>query len=116
MREFGLQVHHFDGCQFGLQSSSGKHRGSLLKKPWTIATDVPDFKVFDQYKCTHPMGSHAPVAGQDTKATESYTDSLVQLIHSCWRGWCAGGSPVASRLPPGDDLAVRSSSTADPVS
>ena len=93
LREFDLRQHHFDGCMFDLRSVVPANMGKLLRKPWTLATDVPQFAAFSSgsYKCCHPSGAHTPVAGRDTRATEGYTDRMVLLIHDCWQQWCSPG-------------------------
>jgi len=89
LRDYDLRLHHFDGCRFNLRSIAPSKQGKLLRKPWTLASDVPQFTKFGDFTCCHPRGAHASVEGRDTRATEEYTDSMVHLIHECWREWCA---------------------------
>ena len=39
MQEYGLDAAVFDGCAFGLLSTSGRNKGKPFKKQWKLATD-----------------------------------------------------------------------------
>ena len=80
--ELGLKFVDFHGCMFGLKSV---YNGKLIMKPWRIATNSPELlKGFQGHLCCG-HDEHAPCAGKDTKLTENYTDSMVDLIHKCWK-------------------------------
>ena len=78
LEERELVKYHFDGCMFGAQDGDGQP----IKEPWMIATDCEVLGLdIAQYLCD---GSHQHVQGRGTslKHIESYTDRLVDLIHS----------------------------------
>ena len=89
LKRYGMQLYKFDGCMYDLRSACGKTKGHLLRKPWTIASDSNAFQAMCA-TCTHDHSTtpHAPTQGGDTRLTESYTDSMVERIHSCWSSAC----------------------------
>ena len=94
LRKWGCEMHHFDGCMYGLQSQAAATRGKPLRKPWTIASNAGGFTHIRR-SCdrTH---QHVKTQGVDTKPTEGYTDALADRVHLCWSisvrdGWAAHG-------------------------
>ena len=75
-------MHHFDGCMFGLRSQAAATRGTLLRKPWSIASTADLTGICRLCDRSH---AHAKTQGSDTKLTEGYTEDLVDQIHACWR-------------------------------
>ena len=86
LKRHGCMQYKFDGCMYNLRSQCGQSRGNLLRKPWTIASNCSSFQRLCRV-CNHDRAvePHAPTQGGDTRLTESYTDSMVERIHSCWR-------------------------------
>ena len=81
-KELGLKFADFDGCRFGIRSISS---GLPILKPWRIATNNYElYQGFKGMKCSG-CSKHAPCAGKDTKLTENYSKSMVDLIHACWK-------------------------------
>ena len=81
--EFGLKPYKFDGCCYNLRSQVPATYGRLLKKPWTIMSNCPDFWRMEQ-DCYHAAHEHVRVQGKDTKMTEGYTREMVDSIHVSW--------------------------------
>jgi hypothetical protein len=86
LKVYDLAPFVFDGCRYGLRSTIRKTYGRLLKKPWRIDADIPQFQRLCR-RCNHHPEDHVPIQSADTKPTESYTDSLVKVLHSAWRDW-----------------------------
>jgi hypothetical protein len=103
---YALENYDFDGCMYELRSASESTHGRPIKKPWRIASDMPQFSNLRR-RCTHGPNEHAPCAGTDTKVSEGYTDALATAVHHCFSlrscGVCPGGS---SFRPIDDDYAV----------
>ena len=78
-----MQQYRFDGCMYGLRSAAPKTQGNFLQKPWIIASNIEEFAYMER-KCSHGRDEHVKTAGRDTKATEEYTDEMVDQIHGCW--------------------------------
>ena len=93
----------FDGCMYGLLSTSGSAAGTPILKPWRLDTDCKELTDRLKRRCdgTH---QHAPCAIRDTKASEGYTDSIAQQVHLAWQQYCAnlstGAVAVAARVVP----------------
>ncbi len=106
VRSYALENYDFDGCMFELRSAAKSSQGQPIKKPWRIASDMPEFSVIRRL-CTHDPAEHAPCAGTDTKVSEGYTDALATQIHRCFAlhgcSACPGGS---SFRPVEDDYIV----------
>ena len=64
----------FDGCAYGLKSSDGKP----MKKTWKIASTHEKIKRFLNKQCIC-QEEHAQVRGKDAKASEGYTDEIVEV-------------------------------------
>ena len=74
----GMEKYNFHGCMLG----TSNHDGISIKKPWTVATSIPELGYsLAKYQCD---GSHDHVAGRgtDLKATELYTWQFVDEVHS----------------------------------
>ena len=114
LAEFGLTSAICHGCCHGLRAMRGPDRGKLLRKTWRVATDVPEIRKFlhndvsrtspENHNCSRnrlcphgrssyriPPGSsisedgtHCRVQGQNTKATEGYTEDMVRTIHGAF--------------------------------
>ena len=84
MLEFGIKPYHLDGCAFGLVSQAPRSIGKPIRKPWTIASDVPAFSALCRC-CTHLPEQHVRCQGSDTRLTEGYTDDLARAIHLAWQ-------------------------------
>ena len=83
-----MQMCKFSGCSLGLVSKSGLP----IRKPWTVATTCRQLREeLGKHECpgseAHPV--HQPCAGQETKSTEGYTDSMARLIHEAFRQSCS---------------------------
>jgi hypothetical protein len=78
-----LVDYDFDGCMYGLCSVVEATLGEPIKKPWRIASDMPEFEMLRR-QCTHTPTEHAQCAGKDTKLSEGYTDALARSIHACF--------------------------------
>ena len=81
MMEHELVPTYVDGCAVGLKSVKN---GLPVLKPWTFATnDVHIWGALQDKRCpgkeTHPK--HQRCNGSDAKASESYTDELVEVVH-----------------------------------
>ena len=64
-----MEKYNFHGCMLGTKN----HDGIAIKKPWTVATSIPEIgHSLVKYQCD---GSHDHVAGRgvDLKATDLYT-------------------------------------------
>ena len=73
-----MEKYNFHGCMLGTMNRDG----IFIKKPWTVATSIPELgNRLSQYQCD---GSHNHVAGRgvDLKMTELYTWKFVDEIHS----------------------------------
>ena len=71
----------FHGCQLGLVN----RHGQPVLKAWTIAIDMPELSILEDFKCTHEH-QHAQNRGRDLKDVENYTYELTDLIHRCFEG------------------------------
>ena len=79
--KFDLKLVSFDGCSVGVKDPDG----NPMRKPWTIATDVPEiYEAFVSKKC-HCAVDHVACEGSLTKGTERYTDRFAELVHEAWR-------------------------------
>ena len=59
--------------------------GIPIKKPWTIATDLPSLGYeLSKFQCDHSY-EHVQGRGKDLKATERYTFKMTDLVHSVFR-------------------------------
>ena len=69
-----IQKAHFDGCRFGLINNKGEY----VKKPWTVATTIP--QLYDKFSGKCCKGGHTH--GKCTKESESYTSPFARTVHS----------------------------------
>ena len=68
LNRYNLEPVKFDGCRLGVVNKDG----TLMKKPWTIASNCVEInKYFDNWKCTGDH-VHAEGRGEDLKNTENY--------------------------------------------
>ena len=73
-----MEKYNFHGCMLGTKN----HDGIAIKKPWTVATSIPEIgHSLVKYQCD---GLHEHVAGRgiDLKATELYTWDFVDIVHA----------------------------------
>ena len=73
-----MEKYNFHGCMLGTMN----HDGIAIKKPWTVATSIPEIgHSLAKYQCD---GLHDHVAGRgtDLKATELYTWCFVDTVHA----------------------------------
>ena len=73
-----MEKYNFHGCMLGTKN----HDGIAIKKPWTVATSIPEIgHGLVKYQCD---GNHDHVAGRgvDLKATELYTWDFVDIVHT----------------------------------
>ena len=73
-----MEKYNFHGCMLGTKN----HDGIAIKKPWTVATSIPEIgHCLVKYQCD---GQHEHVAGRgiDLKATELYTWDFVDNVHA----------------------------------
>ena len=110
VREFvvthDLERVFFDGCAYGLVSRHGANTGRPIKKPWAVCTNCPTLLSKLGRSCPHQPHEHTDCAGADSKASEGYTDPLVQRIHWCFMQHVLLGSQrtqVHQGTPRGDD-------------
>jgi hypothetical protein len=68
----------FDGCAYGLKNSERKAN----KKTWRVVSTHDRIKD-DVRKTCGCTEDHAQVRGKDGKATEEYTEDLVEAIVQC---------------------------------
>ena len=84
-----VQKAHFDGCRFGLINKKGEH----VKKPWTIATTIP--QLYDKFSGKCCKGGH--IHGKCTKESESYTSPFARTVHSTFSASVAEASHSRAR-------------------
>ena len=75
--DYQMVKYNFHGCMLGTCTKDGVP----LKKPWTVATTIPELGMsLMAYQCdgTH---EHAEGRGKDLKSTELYTWALVDEVH-----------------------------------
>ena len=73
-----MEKYNFHGCMLGTKN----HDGIAIKKPWTVATSIPEIgNSLVKYQCD---GLHGHVAGRgmDLKDTELYTWDFVDTVHA----------------------------------
>jgi len=68
----------FDGCAYGLKNSEGK----AMKKIWKVVSTHDRIKEYVNKQCSCTE-EHAQVRGKDGKATEEYTEDLVEAVVQC---------------------------------
>ena len=95
-----LQLAKFDGCAYGLRSCIKGEEDKYLKKPWMIATSIPEIMTtLDGNYCpgTGPGHEHSITRGKNAKHSQQYTNKLATAIHKaiadfhvrgigCWSG------------------------------
>ena len=82
-RRYSLSKTHFDGCQYGLYSIKAGHEHQLIKKSWTMASNIPGVherlcECCKGHNCAH---SHHPATGADVLNTQYYTPLIAIQIH-----------------------------------
>ena len=74
----------FDGCVFGLRSILRGEEHKYLRKPWCIATNIPEvYSALDGVLCpgVDESHQHGTSGGKNTRHTQGYTEALVITIH-----------------------------------
>ncbi len=98
LRLYALADYDFYGCMFGLCSTAAATLGDPIKKPWRIASNMPEFTNL-RLSRTHQPSEHAPCAGAETKTSEGYTDALATSIHDSFALHECGLGPGGTALP-----------------
>jgi hypothetical protein len=86
LARYDLAVVDFDGCACNLRSVAKPEM--FVKKPWRIATNNRQLLAQLMNKRCPGIDSdhvHVPCQGIETKATEAYTEELVDIIHIAFR-------------------------------
>ena len=86
--ELGLTRADFDGCAFGLRSSSSDRENMFIKKPWTVYSNCePILTELPKHVCpgTSSDHEHDQCRGGNAKNSERYTDAMCLCIHKCCR-------------------------------
>ena len=93
--ENSLAKAYFDGCHFGLRSCVKGSESLFLRKPWCIATNLPEVhERFDGRMCpgTGPDHVHGVTCGKDAKHSQGYTRQMVVELHECIRDHFLGSN------------------------
>ena len=78
LEEYQMEKYNFHGCMLGTCSRDG----IPIKKPWTVATTIPELgSSLMKYQCDGSH-EHAEGRGVDLKLTELYTWKFVDEVHS----------------------------------
>ena len=84
IKRYGLALAKFDGCAFGLRSCIKGEEDRFLKKPWMIATNIPQVeRSLDKRLCpgVGPDHVHGVTCGKNAKHSQQYTIQLATEIH-----------------------------------
>ena len=89
LRRHHLLKQDFHGCMFGVTGTTTATRTRPILKPWTVATNCGELRMRLNRQCPtfhskgcHPDGRiHAICQGADTRATQSYPDEMVEVVH-----------------------------------
>ena len=84
LRKYGLRLAKFDGCAFGLRSCITNETEKFLKKPWMVATNLPEVhRALDGKVCPGVSDEHVHgvTCGQNAKHSQYYTRELANVIH-----------------------------------
>ena len=75
-----MEKYKFDGCHVGTCDKDG----NLLKKQWTLASNLMAYSVFSLLKCEgdHQYGASR---GKDLKTAGNYTYKTTDMIHKIFR-------------------------------
>jgi len=68
-----------DGCAYGLKSSDGRP----MKKTWKIKSTSKKVEDYLHRRCEGHKVEHAQVRGKEGKASENYTEEMVEEIVNC---------------------------------
>jgi hypothetical protein len=85
LKRNNLSLARFDGCAFGLRSCIEREKEKFLKKPWMIATNVPEvFKALDGRLCPGVSleHQHSVTCGKNALHSQYYTRELAETIHA----------------------------------
>ena len=84
IKKHGLALARFDGCAFGLRSCIKGEEDKFLKKPWMIATNIPQVEQsLDKRLCPGVSLNHVHgvTCGKNAKHSQQYTAQLATEIH-----------------------------------
>ena len=91
LNRYNLEAVKFDGCRLGVVNKEG----TLMKKPWTVASNCGEInKYFDNLKCTGDH-VHAEGRGEDLKNTENYTYEFTDRVHRSFAAATKSSKPIA---------------------
>ena len=79
-----LTLAKFDGCAYGLRSCMKGEEEKFLKKPWMIATNLPEvMAALDGRLCpgVGPSHEHGVTCNKNAKHSQHYTIQLAVEIH-----------------------------------
>ena len=78
-----MMASDFDGCQYGLKSVRKGREHLFLRKPWTIASNIPEVFALLCKLCPGETVSHRhdTCNGKNAIASQYYTPFMVTLIH-----------------------------------
>jgi hypothetical protein len=96
IRKYKLSLAKFDGCAFGLRSCIEREKEKFLKKPWMVATNVPEvFEALNGKLCpgTDPSHQHSTTCGINARHSQYYTKDLAATIHEAIAKHHTVGSP-----------------------
>jgi hypothetical protein len=96
-----LSLAKFDGCAFGLRSCIQRESEKFLRKPWLVATNIPEVhRVLDGKLCPGVSleHQHSTTCGKNSKHSQYYTVELAKSLHgalaefhlsgnSWWKGY-----------------------------
>ena len=80
LRKYGMDKYKFDGCQVG---TCDRH-GNLIRKQWTLASNLVTYSAFTAFKCDGSH-QHGESRGSDLKNAENYTYKMTDMIHKIFR-------------------------------
>ena len=84
LRDCGCDIARIRGCAVGFVDDVG----TPIAKPWHVATNDTHLWTALESKRHCPGGArhavHAECQGKYARASESYTPSMVRLIHNAW--------------------------------
>ena len=83
LEKIGMVASDFDGCQYGLKSVRKDREHLFLRKPWTIASNIPEVFALLCKLCPGETVSHRhdTCNGKNAIASQYYTPFMVTLIH-----------------------------------
>ena len=80
LSKYGMDKYKFDGCQLG---TCDKH-GNLIRKQWTLASNLVAYSAFTAFKCDGSH-QHGESRGNDLRKAENYTYKVTDMIHKIFK-------------------------------